>query len=181
MASKRTEKKRTGNPQTPKVADSNLFDKFEGRLRGLLGRYSSIIYVVLLIISAAWVVIDKTLLRVPEGHNIPKISIYNTPAEKLDASIRTYYQFPAYKELNINYGGSLVFQNSHKISPMKIGQDSYLMLQMDGEQEARAFNLSKMPIIPFTIQIENQGIKSLLTVEQLKDAGVQIRTFRAIK
>jgi hypothetical protein len=180
MVAKRRSK-RSANASGPAVAKSpNVIDRVEGWLRRW-GRYPSTIALLLAFVSGAGWVIDKTLFRVPGERSLPAISIYNTPAEKLDTSLRSYFQLPAYKELNLNYGGSLEFPGSHTISAVKIGTDSFLMLHLAGEQESRAFDLSKMPVIPFSIQIEHHGIKSLLTVEQIKDTGIQIRTFRAIK
>ena len=135
---------------------------------------------VVICFAAAWF-LDRTLLRVPQNFQTPKIEVYNTPAEKLDASVRSYFQFPAYKELVMNYGSSLKFNKFYTVTSKKIDSDSYLMLQIDGEQEERAFNLSKAPVLPFTIEINNKGLRSLLTIEQIKESGVQVRTFLAIQ
>lgn len=112
---------------------------------------------------------------------MPKIEVYNAPVEQLDQSLRTYFQWPRYRELTIEFGGSLSFPHSHKITPKKIGAESYLMIQLDGEREARAFDLSAMPIIPFTLQINNHHIRSLVTVEQMTESGVKLRTFGSLE
>ena len=137
------------------------------------------LYIVACVSAMGWIA-DRTLLRQHQA-TTPQISIFNAPAESLDPAIRAYFQYPAYKELTINYGGALVFPNSHKLSTAKIGNNAYLMIQLDGEQETRAFNISAMPVKPFTVRINRNGIRSLVTVEQVKETGVQIRTFRSLK
>ena len=104
---------------------------------------------------------------------------YEKPAEELPPSLRSYFQFPQYKEATINFGGALRFPNSHTISTQKIGADSYLLLQLTGEHQAHAYNASQLPV-PFSVEINHNGIRSLVTVERVKEQGLQIRTFRSI-
>lgn len=157
----------------------NILDRSE-RWIGIHLRYPRIYtLIVAILIGGGWI-LDRTWLRVPQKLQEPKINIYNAPAEKFETSLRHYFQFPPYKTLTINYGGSLKFNNYFTITPQKIGLDSYLMIQIDGEQELRAFNLSKMSL-PFTIEINNKGFRGLLAIEQVKELGVQVRTFLAIQ
>lgn len=180
MATKKKAVKYTNGSKAEASTKRKLIDRIENWLKSF-GRYSYTLTLIVALFSVSGWILDRTIFR--SRPDDPKISVYNLPAERVDPSIRSYFQFPAYKNLILEYGwhGSLIFENFYTLRLVKTGDDLYLMLRMEGEQDARTFNLTKMSVIPFTIQITNRGTKGLLTIEALTDVGVQIRTFREIK
>jgi hypothetical protein len=181
MGRKRNSRKKA-EARTAEVAPAKKADRNQRKTKlsaMLVWLSRNWLFIVACVSAMGWIT-DRTLLRQPQV-TTPEIKIFNAPAENLDPAIRAYFQYPAYKELIVNYGGALVFPNSHKLSTAKIGNDAYLMIHLDGEQETRAFNISAMPVKPFSLEINRNGIRSLVTVEQVKETGVQLRTFRSIK
>jgi len=178
MASKKNRKGRSGIAEPLNSGNGTILGRIENFFKGWT-RYPSTFAVLLWIVSSGGWILDRTLFMPGERHELPQVTIYNGPAEKLDASVLSYYQYPAYKALTMGYGSSLYFQYSHRISPEILGSKKYLMIYIDGEQAARAFDLSQVAI-PFTIQINSHGSRHLVTVENVDDKRVQIRTYKAV-
>ena len=173
-SNKKRKKHKTNASISSKAVNKNYFHRIESFLK----KWKFTIALVVCFVSAAGWFMEYIK---QDGQESPTIEIYNNAVENLDKSILSYYQTPAYKDLIIEYGGAFRFLKSYTIAPKKIGVSPFLFIKLEGEVEARAFDLSQVVTIPFTLKIENRGIRSLLAVEKIVLEGVQVRTFRSIE
>jgi hypothetical protein len=156
-----------------------IFNAVEIWLRSKASRYKNTLILIVAIVSSIGWLLDRTLLNKSESSKSLEISIYNNRIEELNPTLKSYYQYPKYKEANINFGGSLGAKGYYVMTPAKIGEEVYLMFKIDGEIDMRTFNLTKAPNIPFSIQLKIKGEGFLVTIEKLKDDGIQVRTFQS--
>jgi len=110
------------------------------------------------------------------------VNVYPTGPERLDQGIRTYFQFPPYKSLKLEVGGTLTMAERgvfhYSVSHRVLEQAPVLMVQAADELDARAFRLGAPAQLPFTVYIATHGRRYLLAVEGYDSSGVQIRTFK---
>ena len=164
----------------PKSECQGVLDPIENWLRSKASRYKYILIVITAAIVplAGWI-LDRTLLRKAESSKAPEISIYNDPIEDFSPTIQSYYQYPQYKKGEINFGGSFGPTGYYLMTPVRIGENVFLMFKIDGEVDMRTFNLSQMPNVPFSIQLKIKGEGFLVTVEKIEEDGIQVRTFQS--
>ena len=178
MAAMRSNKKRRKRRTNASVSSKAVGRKYFHRIESFLKKWKFTIALVLCIFSAAGWLMEYIK---QDENGTPKIAVYNSAAEKLDTSIRSYFQMPRYKSGFIKIGGTFVFEKSnvflYSISPQLLGSRMVLLLKVANEDSDRVYYLDEPYVIPLTIYLKVLNKQFLITVEDYDESGIQIRTY----
>jgi len=173
-SNKKRKQRRTKASISSKAINKNYFHRIESFLKKW--RFT-IAFVFSIFFAAGWLM--EYIKQ--DGKESPEIAIYNSPAEKLDTSIQSYFQMPRFKTAFIEIGGTFVFEKSnvflYSISPQLLGSRMVLLLKVANEDSDRVYYLDEPYAIPLTIYLKVMNKQFLITVEDYDESRIQIRTY----
>jgi len=109
------------------------------------------------------------------------VNIYNSKAEDIDPSIKSFFQMPRYETLKIKIGGTFRLVKSkvflYSISPQLVDKHTILILKVANEDSDRVYFLDEPNTIPLTIYLKVMNKQYLITVESYDESEVQVRTY----
>jgi len=109
------------------------------------------------------------------------VNVYNSAAEDIDSTIKSFFQMPRYKTLIIKIGGTFRYEKSkvflYSISPQLVDNRTVLILKVANEDSNRMYFLDEPNAIPLTIYLRIMNRQFLITVEGYDTNGIQVRTY----
>ncbi len=183
MSSRRKGKLKDAPPGVhSRNANAGTLDSIESFL-ARLAKYRFLLVLIVAIIGLGGWVLDRTLFR--STPNQPVVQVYNSLAEKVSPVVRSYFAMPFYTTLRIKPGVSVGFVHDEVLDYRvrcgeKVGDKMYVFLSVPGEGFEKAFALSQENFFPFTVFIQRQDRRFLLTVEAVDDDGILVRNYKEV-
>lgn len=109
------------------------------------------------------------------------VNVYNSNAEDIDSSVKSFFLMPRFESLTIKIGGTFRCVKSkvflYSFSPQLVDNRTVLILKVANEDSDRVYFLDEPNAIPLTIYLKVMNRQYLITVEGYDESEIQVRTY----